>query len=228
MFTEGKVAPIFTLVLDRGNASSTLTIGGLPSGLPRYETQDFAVAQLQIIELQAGMPLAATQLSFYTIYPEGIVFKNANTVSYSAGSWPNPFGGPPPSWNPTRERTHVVATDFPIIVDSGTTLIYLPTSLVESLLTLYDPPAFFSDKFGNDVVACDAKAPEFGVVIGGKTFYVNAADMILEPALGDGLCLTGIADGGEGPFILGDTFLTNVIAVFDVGASEMKFAAHEY
>jgi hypothetical protein len=42
-------------------------------------------------------------------------------------------------------------------------------------------------------------------------------------------CLTGPQDGGEeGPFILGDTFLNNVVAVFDVGASEMRFAQHNY
>ena len=56
-------------------------------------------------------------------------------------------------------------------------------------------------------------------------FYINAADLILDS---DGSCFTGIDDGGEGPYILGDVFLKNVVAVFDVGASEMRFAAREF
>jgi hypothetical protein len=32
----------------------------------------------------------------------------------------------------------------------------------------------------------------------------------------------------EGVYVLGDVFLKNVVAVFDIGASEMKFAAHNY
>ena len=40
----------------------------------------------------------------------------------------------------------------------------------------------------------------------------------------NGTCSTGIADGGDGPYILGNLFLPNVIAVFNVSAAEMRFA----
>lgn len=43
-----------------------------------------------------------------------------------------------------------------------------------------------------------------------------------------GYCLTGPQDGTTGPYILGDTFMNNVISVFDIGASEIRFAAHDY
>lgn len=43
-----------------------------------------------------------------------------------------------------------------------------------------------------------------------------------------GYCLIGPQDGGSGPYILGDTFMNNVISVFDIGASEIRFAAHNY
>jgi len=43
-----------------------------------------------------------------------------------------------------------------------------------------------------------------------------------------GLCLTSVQRGGEGPYILGIAFPQNVVAVFDVGAAEMRFAAREY
>ncbi len=38
--------------------------------------------------------------------------------------------------------------------------------------------------------------------------------------------VTGIQAAAGPPAILGDTFLKNVVAVFDVGASEMRFAPH--
>lgn len=44
-----------------------------------------------------------------------------------------------------------------------------------------------------------------------------------------GYCLIGPQDGGtEGPYILGDTFMNNVISVFDIGASEIRFTANIY
>lgn len=46
-------------------------------------------------------------------------------------------------------------------------------------------------------------------------------------------CITGIDDGGvdvpgRSLFILGDTFMKNVVSVFDVGAGELRFAAREF
>jgi hypothetical protein len=116
------------------------------------------------------------------------------------------------------------------IVDSGTTLVYLPTSAARAVNNLFSPKAQFSSSQGAYFVNCNAKAPAFGVEIGGTTFQVNAADMIYQNQTDPqtGLCLTGIQDGGSGPYILGDVFLQNVVAVFDVGAAQMRFAAHSY
>ena len=55
---------------------------------------------------------------------------------------------------------------------------------------------------------------------------MDAEDLILHNE--DGTCLSGVADAGLGSSILGDVFLRNVLAVFDVGAKEMRFAAREY
>lgn len=39
-------------------------------------------------------------------------------------------------------------------------------------------------------------------------------------------CVLGVKNGyNNGPFILGDVFLNSVVAVFDIGAGEMRFAA---
>lgn len=68
-------------------------------------------------------------------------------------------------------------------------------------------------------------------MIGGSTFYINPTDMILPGGMDNSekkTCISGInagGDVGQGIFVLGGTFLRNVVAVFDVGAAEMRFAA---
>lgn len=83
-----------------------------------------------------------------------------------------------------------------------------------------------SDDEGAYLVDCSAKPPVFGVQIAPETFFIDGADLILDG--GDGTCISGVNDAGESLSILGDVFLKNVLAVFDVGASEMRFAAREY
>lgn len=73
---------------------------------------------------------------------------------------------------------------------------------------------------------CSAVAPKFGVYIGSQFFYINPLDMMLETGLA-GICLGTERRAGGGLAVLGDVFLKNVLAVFDVGASEMRFATRE-
>jgi hypothetical protein len=116
------------------------------------------------------------------------------------------------------------------IVDSGTSLTYLPTAIAKKVAGLYSPKATFDSTQGAYFVSCTAKAPSFGVKIGGTTFTLDPKDLILQSQKDSttGKCLTGLTDGGTGPYILGDTFLSNVVAVFDVGAAQMRFSAHKY
>jgi hypothetical protein len=139
----------------------------------------------------------SSQRTFYTITPDALVYtKSAKTQTSQ------------------------------YIVDSGTTLVYLPTSLAKTINGLFSPKATLDSSQGVYTVNCNAKAPALGVKIGGTTFQINAKDMILSDP--SGICISGIQDGGSGPYILGDVFLQSVVAVFDVGATEMRFAVHNY
>lgn len=82
-------------------------------------------------------------------------------------------------------------------------------------------------QWGSYFVPCDSVAPTFAVIISGASFWVNPADMIFKDLVdpGTGYCATAITTGGSGPYILGDVFLQNVLAVFDVGNAEMRFYA---
>ena len=82
-------------------------------------------------------------------------------------------------------------------------------------------------QWGSYFVDCNAIAPEFAVIIEGVEFRINSTHLIfwelVDPLTG--YCSIGIASGGAGPYILGDVFLQNVVAVFDVGGAEMRFYA---
>lgn len=119
-------------------------------------------------------------------------------------------------------------------VDSGTTLNYYPTAIAEEVNAAFSPAATYSEDEGAYIVDCDATAPSHGITINGKTFYINALDMILDAGTddeGNTICISGIVDGGsdssEDLYILGDTFQKNVVTVFDIGATELRFAARE-
>ena len=113
-----------------------------------------------------------------------------------------------------------------MIVDSGTTLIYLPDSVAVIVNSLFGPPATFDAGTGLYVVNCGAVAPKFGVHIGGQLFYINPLDVVLETGL-VGICFSTVQKADRGLAVLGDVLLKNVLVVFDAGAGEMKFAARE-
>ncbi|MCJ1224429.1 hypothetical protein MMC12_001074 [Toensbergia leucococca] len=208
MYLDSLVAPLFSLAINRGNSGTNqagfLALGGLP---PVAFVPIFASTPIQILTLAAYN--ITTQYSFYTITPQALVYEESKHTHYGYGNWPNPF-------QPNGAQ---------YIVDSGTTLLYLPTGQADAINALFDPPAVYSDDVGAYVVDCNAKAPELGVQIGGEVFFISPLDLILNS---EGSCFTGVDDGGDGPYILGDVFLKNVVAVFDVGASEMRFAAREF
>ena len=216
MYSEGNVAPLFSLAIDRGTSGGIMAIGGLP---PVLFSPFFASASFQLLTMTRfgttspvdGIP----QYQFYTITVGGFSYEGSEKTEWTHGNWPNPLARPS---DPSKVQ---------LIVDSGTTLIYLPTGIANAVNALFVPPAVYDSNQGAYAVACSAKAPEFGVNIGKQIFYINVLDMILSS--GNGTCISGVNDAGSGGLsILGDVFLKNVLAVFDVGASEMRFAAREY
>lgn len=193
MYTQGLVAPVFSLAIERGEQlGGLLALGGLP---PIQHSPYFACAPFQkrIVRGQAN-----TAYEYYYIALDGLTYGN-----------------------------HTEKVDFQADIDSGTSLIFLPSETAYTINKLFDPPAFIDGARGEFVVNCAAKAPRFGISIAGHTFYVNPQDLVIKTEDGD--CITGITEAGYGrPAVLGDVFLKNVLAVFDVGASEMRFAAREF
>ncbi|KAI4197567.1 MAG: hypothetical protein LQ346_002972 [Caloplaca aetnensis] len=195
MYTQGLVAPVFSLAINRGKgAGGLLALGGLP---PVQHSPTFACTPFQV-RTRAGLPTVNTGVyQYYDIKVDGISYGN------------------------TTETLKPLAD-----VDSGTSLILLDPFLAERVNQQFDPPAYFNKATGEYTVDCAAKSPRFGVVISNHTFYVNPKDMIVEHE--DGTCITGVTKSSMfSASVLGGVFLKNVLAVFDVGASVMRFAARE-
>ena len=119
-------------------------------------------------------------------------------------------------------------------MDSGTTLLYVPTNIFKGYIASFTNPAATLDE-GYYYYPCNKTAPYLGIQIAGTVFSINSADIILPDSgyTSDGVdyCLIGVQDGGSGVDtfpIFGDVFLKNVVAVFDIGASMLRFAPHEY
>jgi hypothetical protein len=117
-----------------------------------------------------------------------------------------------------------LATDM--VIDSGTTLMYLPDAVADYAASLFDPPAVFSTASNLYVVSCNAQAPSIAIIISGQPFYIDERDLLNGAnAVGRrGLCVLAVQKQGSGDAVLGDAFLKNVVAVFDVERNEMSFA----
>ncbi|KAK4691871.1 hypothetical protein P7C71_g5224, partial [Lecanoromycetidae sp. Uapishka_2] len=211
--TEGSVAPLFSLAISRDTTGGMLAIGGLPAVayVPVFASTPFQLLTASSTSATAG---AKPDYTFYTITTNGFEYQSAQT-NWNVGSWLTYFGNPND------------ASEVQVIIDSGTTVNYLPQVTADRVNALFEPAATYDAQLGYYTVDCNAKAPEFGVRIGQEIFYINPLDNILKvTATG---CITGISRTGTGGHsTLGTVFLKNVLAVFDVGASQMRFAAREY
>ena len=206
----------FSIALTRGTTGGAFAIGGLPQNVAY--SNNFAASPFQVLTVEDDNVVSSASTNplykFYTITIQGFEILGARYTYYSHGANPNPAAEPD---LPGNEQ---------VIVDSGTTLLYVASEIAYITNELFSPPAQYDEEEGAYFVACNAIAPTFGISISGQTFFVNSQDLIVPN--GDGTCVSGVQDAGEtGLAILGDVFLKNVLAVFDVGASEMRFAARE-
>jgi len=84
--------------------------------------------------------------------------------------------------------------------------------------------------YGAYFTSCDAIVPQVAVMLDGKKFNISPVDLLYRTLVDPltGLCMTAIADGGSGPYILGDAFMQNALVVFDVGEAKMRFIPRQH
>ncbi|KAJ7865336.1 acid protease [Mycena olivaceomarginata] len=203
--------PFFSVALDRGTFDQQendpfdpnlgfLSFGGIA---PVPVTNTAVTVPVHGYSATTGLPSNApgSEFFFYTVDVEAYTFPGSN---------------------------HVVTANNNTILDTGTTLNFVPTDVAAAYSAQFKPPATLDPDFGLYLVDCDAKVPAFNVVIGGKTFTVDARDQIIPAGTDDNgniICITGTQDGGpdvDGDiFILGDVFLHNVVSTYNPVAGEV-------
>ncbi|KAK4454841.1 aspartic peptidase domain-containing protein [Podospora aff. communis PSN243] len=198
MVSQGKVPPVFSIALDR-NSTGILAWGGIAPAVG-MNTSMIANMDMIIVDM-IDRPEASYDYSFYTIIPDG--WEYDQTIN---------------------------SKKYPFIVDSGTTLNYLPPSIAVAINQAFNPPAVYLWQYGAYFTQCDAIAPPIGVILDGITFWFNPVDLIYrgwtDPSTS--LCMTSIANGGAGPYILGDAFMQGAVVVYDVGQAKMRFIPRPY
>lgn len=208
MHEQGLIDPYFSIALAHTpqNQSTSfggyLTLGGLP---PVNHSSHFSTVPVEITE---NIPLWYTSGKSVRSYWSAAV----NNITYGSSS------------NNLTTNT----TSFQAFVDSGNYISYLPPAIVEPINALFSPPATYDSDLRLYVVDCSAKAPEFGISLGDQTFYHDGSDLIYQTA--EGVCVSNLASSAEVSLggitlnIIGVPFLKNVVAVFDFGKNEMRFA----
>ncbi|KAL2173474.1 aspartic peptidase domain-containing protein [Thermothelomyces heterothallicus CBS 202.75] len=199
MVNQGLVDPVFSIAIDRNASSGMIAFGGIAPA-SGLDLSRTAVLDM-IITSVASIPATSSQYSFYTVIPDGWYYDQTTNTK-----------------------------KVPYIVDSGTTLNYLPPGLADAINAAFDPPAVYLWMYGAYFTSCDAIIPQVAVLLNGVKFNISPLDLLYR-ALVDpvtGLCMTAIADGGSGPYILGDAFMQNALVIFDVGQAQMRFIPRQH
>jgi hypothetical protein len=214
MYEQGLVAPYFSIALQRqGESSGMLALGGLP-GAPIKYSNNFTHANFEYLIFDDGSyGRPGNRVKEYSLYM-------IKTKGFSVAS---------------KEKVYAVNAIF----DTGSPINYVPPDIAAAVAKGFTPPGTRDQKSWQFVVNCDAIPPAFGININGTTLMVDPENMIIKGATSKGSvgalpvvtgrnkCLSTVQESGIfsfGVHILGAPFLKSVVAVFDVGAAEMRFA----
>ncbi|KAK3381047.1 aspartic peptidase domain-containing protein [Podospora didyma] len=220
IWKSNPIAPIFSIALSRDDnvnataghpkdETSFLALGGLPP--VKYDDASWGRTPIQPISAMiSSWGIDSAEHGLYIISADAYVYGRTDNVTGEV----------------VGELTRNT-TQFPILIDAGSTLSVIPKKMCEAIYAAFDPPAQYLSSTGLFYAPCNATVPKFGVQIGGKTFYIAPQDLLRQNArdhTGE-FCRVGVTDSDSPPHVLGVTFLSNVVAVFDVGNHEMRFAA---
>lgn len=183
-----------------------MALGGIPA--VTYDASSWVETSI--------VPVSASVYTYYSINIDG-------------------FSITPPAASTATPRNYSAAAQS-IIVDSGTTLIYLPDAVAEYVASLFVPRATYNSNSGLYLVSCQAAAPRVGVTVAGRTFFISTDDLLnrgsgavggAAAGAGSGQCALAIQPTAGGAAVLGDSWLKNVLVVFDLGENVVRIAGRE-
>ena len=212
-FDQNYYPPVFSLALNRTSPTlgapskapgGVLGIGGIP---------DVAYDPTSWVETDI-VPVSASRYTYYSMHIDGF------SITAPTGSAVVP--------------QNYAASGQSIIVDSGTTLIYLPDEIADYIASLFQPAAQLNPNTQLYIVDCDAAAPRVGVTLGGQTYFISTDDLMNKGSgavggtmngAGRGECVLAIQQAAGAAAVLGDSWLKNVLVVFDLGENKIRIAS---
>jgi aspergillopepsin I len=206
MYKKSLVKPMFSVALPRHNEQAgALALGGLPDKSVVNYKDDFATTRME--QLQVLKPGGSPELTMYIANVQDFLV-NGKVVPNSQAN---------------------------MVVDTGTTMTFVPPCIMNAIAAAWEPPLTDKNMIqGLYRTPCDSKPPKLEMKIGGKNIQIDGQDLFVNqghlgsiPEKGK-MCMVGVAAGagfvGQGMGMMGGTFMKSLVAVFDVGAAEMRFA----
>ncbi|KAK4098634.1 mitochondrial elongation factor g 1-like protein [Parathielavia hyrcaniae] len=142
-------------------------------------------------------------------------------------------------------RDTLTSESFPIavVLDSGTTLSYLPNDLASQIWT--EVGAVYSSRYQLAVLPCSMQHSKgyFTFGLGGPSgprISVTMDELVIDLTMGEAptfssgqyegqdICALGIQNFTSGPYLLGDTFLRSAYVVYDLVNNEVGIAATDF
>ncbi|KAF2672433.1 candidapepsin-4 precursor, partial [Microthyrium microscopicum] len=118
------------------------------------------------------------------------------------------------------------SSPVPVLLDSGSSLSYLPTTYAQSLFTIFS--ATYSSQSGAATVNCNLMSNTATVdfSFSGVTISVPMNELVIVDGTRNGrqVCILGISDAGDSTAVLGDTFLRSAYVVYDLSNNQISLA----
>ncbi|KAG0668474.1 hypothetical protein C6P45_004634 [Maudiozyma exigua] len=134
--------------------------------------------------------------------------------------------------NGTSDKT-LTTTKIPALLDSGTTLTYLPDSIVSVIAKQIG--VSFSSRLGYYTIPCPETSSKTAEMLDSTQlvfdfggFYINATLKDFLVRASETTCLLGIVPQTAHSALLGDSFLSNAYVVYDLENKEISLAQAKY
>lgn len=208
----------YSLYLTPSNSQSgSVLFGGIDHAKYEGDLVDFDIVEEQGNHVYLQIPL--TSITIEMDNPP------TNTQGVAPSSTAVPSGG-----SGVFKREDALDIGENALLDSGTTLTYLPSNLVDKLVKQISSDATYSYQLGGYSVPCSARqqgnSATFNFDNGKKEIKVPMHDLVIEAgnngSTGEAICMAGFISSDH--VILGDNFLRHAYSVFNLDDKTISLA----
>jgi hypothetical protein len=120
--------------------------------------------------------------------------------------------------------------NIPVLLDSGSSLMYLPDNVVTSLYSAFG--AQYDQSQGTAFVDCSLADQQGSLdfTFSGVTISVQLDELVIVAGFqrGQPVCILGIGPAGDSVCVLGDTFLRSAYVVYDLENNQISLAQTQF